>query len=87
MGLGFLLETAYLFPLMVLSLMLAVFALGFRAKRRRGYGPLWVGLLAAGFMLSGNFLLGLTWLTYSGIALLLAASVWNSWPMNRRAMV
>ena len=87
MGLGFLLETAYLFPLMVLSLLLAVGALGFRAKRRRGYGPLGVGLLAAGLMLVGNFLLGLAWVTYGGIALLIAASVWNSWPMKRRAMV
>ncbi len=87
MGLGFLLETAYLFPVTVLSLLLAVGVLGFRAKRRRGYGPLRVGLLAASIMLVGQFLLGLTWLTYSGIALLIAASVWNSWPVKAKSKV
>ena len=39
MGLGFLLKTAILLPLMVVSLVVAVAALGFRAGRRRGSAP------------------------------------------------
>ena len=40
-------QTAYLLPLTVLALVLALAALGFRARRRRGYGPFVVGIVAA----------------------------------------
>src|SRR5436190_1846488 len=74
MGLGFLMETAYLLPLTATFLALAVFALGFRARRRRGYGPLAVGLAAAGLLLVGKFVLD------SAVAALVGASLWNAWP-------
>jgi len=80
MGLVFLLHTAYLLPLTVVTLLLAIGALGFQARRRRGYRPLVVGLLAAGFVIAGKFLLELVAMTYGGIALLIAASIWNSRP-------
>ncbi|HJT75996.1 MAG TPA: hypothetical protein VJ739_02245, partial [Gemmataceae bacterium] len=57
MGLGFLMQTTYLLPLTVGSLALALAALGFRAKRRRGYGPLAVGILAAVAFVLGKFVL------------------------------
>jgi hypothetical protein len=83
MGLAFLLETAYLLPLTAITLLVAVAALGFRATGRRGYGPFAVGLVAAVLVVVGKFVSESSFLTYGGIALLIAASVWNSWPKKR----
>lgn len=80
LGLGFLISAKYLLPLMVLFLAITAFALAFRGSRRHGYGPLWVGLLAAGVILIGKFYFEAEQATYSGVGLLVAASVWNSWP-------
>jgi mercuric ion transport protein len=55
LGLGFLISAKYLLSLTVLFLAMTSFALGFRASRRQGYGPLWVGLLAAALILTGKF--------------------------------
>lgn len=80
MGLGFLLDTAYLFPLTAAFLVLAVGALVFRARKRRGYGPFGVGLCAAVVVLIGKFAFESDAAMYGGIGLLVAASVWNAWP-------
>src|SRR4051812_22146874 len=55
LGLGFLVSAKYLLPLTALFLALTAFALGFRASLRHGYGPFWVGLLAAAVILTGKF--------------------------------
>lgn len=81
-GLGFLVDTAYLFPLTAAFLVIAVGALGFRASRRRGYAPFALGLLAAMVVLIGKFWFGSNPAMYGGIALLVSASLWNSWPAN-----
>jgi hypothetical protein len=73
-------QTAYLLPLTVFSLALALAALGFRANRRRGYGPVAVGALAGVLLLVGKFVLGWNVLVYGGLASLIGASLWNSWP-------
>lgn len=73
-------QTAYLLPLTVFSLVLALAALGFRASRRRGYGPFAVGILAAVLLLVGKFVLESDLAVYAGIASLIGASLWNSWP-------
>jgi mercuric ion transport protein len=83
-GLGFLLDTAYLFPLTVVFLILAAGALAFRARTRRGYGPLGVGLAAALVVLVGKFVFDSNTAMYGGIGLLIAASVWNMWPQKER---
>ncbi len=82
MGLPFLLNTAYLLPLTVLFLVLAVGALAFRTRRRRGYAPFSVGLAAAAILLIGKFVLDSTPVLYGGMALLFGASLWNTWPMR-----
>ena len=46
-GMGFLISTAYLLPLTVLFLAIAVSSLGFRASSRHGLGPFAVGAAAA----------------------------------------
>ena len=83
-GLGFLLDTTYLFPLTAAFLVLAVGALAFRARTRRGYGPFRVGLAAAAVVLVGKFIFESDAAMYGGIGLLVAASVWNAWPKGER---
>jgi hypothetical protein len=78
--LGFLVYSKYLLPLVAVVLALSLGSLAFRARRRRGYRPLVLGLLAAAAILGGKFAWTSEWLLYSGITLLVAASVWNSWP-------
>lgn len=85
LGLSFLLSSHYLLPVTVAVLFLAVAALLYQARLRRGYGPFAAGLVAAGLILGGKFAWSSNALAYSGVALLTAASVWNSWP--RRAAV
>lgn len=83
MGLGFLLETAYLVPLTLLFLGLALVGLGFRARARRGYGPFAAGLLASVLVMIGKFGFESAPAMYGGIGLLVAASAWNAWPQGR----
>jgi hypothetical protein len=75
-------ETTYLLPLTALALVLALAALGFRARRRRGYAPLAVGSLGAVLLLLGKFILDSDLAVYSGVAALIGASLWNAWPVR-----
>jgi hypothetical protein len=79
-GLGFLMQTAYLLPLTVLALLLAVTALGYRAGRRWGYGPFVLGLAAAVGLVVGKFVVDSDVAVYGSIAALVGASLWNAWP-------
>jgi len=85
LGLGFLISTVYLVPLTAALLALAVGSLAFRASRRRGLAPFWLGLAAAVILLTGKFYFESAPATYAGVGLLVLASVWNVWP--RRAHV
>jgi mercuric ion transport protein len=80
LGLGFLISVKYLLALTVAFLVVAIAALAFRSSRRHGLGPFWLGLVAAAAVLLGKFGLESAYMTYSGICVLIAASVWNSWP-------
>ena len=73
-------QTAYLLPLTILALLVAVAALGFRAGRRWGYGPLALGLAAAVALVVGKFVVDSNLAVYGGVAALAGASFWNSWP-------
>ena len=73
-------QTAYLLPLMVLSLVLAVGALGYRANTRRGYGPFVLGVIAAVGLFMGKFVAASDAAVYVSISSLIGASLWNSWP-------
>ena len=86
LGLGFLISAKYLLPLTVGFLAITALALGYHASRRHGYGPLWLGLVAAAVIITGKFYFDMTQATYSGVALLVAASVWNSWPRRTAAV-
>jgi lipopolysaccharide export LptBFGC system permease protein LptF len=73
-------QTAYLLPLTVLALVLAVAALGFRARRRPGYGPFVVGVAAAFALVMGKFVFDSNLAVYGAVAALVGASLWNAWP-------
>jgi mercuric ion transport protein len=80
LGLGFLLDVRWLFPMTAVFLFIAVATLGFRARRRRGHGPFLVGLGASALVLGGKFGLGTDAAMYAGLPLLIGASIWNTWP-------
>src|SRR5207253_1900680 len=82
-GLGFLLATAYLLPLTAAFLLIALLALGYQARQRRRYGPFALGTAAAAILLLGKFLFDFEPSLYGGVALLVGASLWNSWPKRR----
>ena len=79
-GLGFLISTVYLLPMTVVLLSLALAALAFRAKQRRGYGPFLLGFVAAAAVLLGKFVWESKPTMYSAFGLLVIASLWNAWP-------
>ncbi|HEX9274808.1 MAG TPA: hypothetical protein VGA51_00205 [Casimicrobiaceae bacterium] len=83
-GVGFLDYTPYLLPLMAIGLTLTLILLVYRASTRRGYAPFALGAAAGGVILIGKFLLDSDLALYGGASLLVAASLWNAWPMRRR---
>lgn len=83
-GLTFLMQDKWLFPISIVFLLLTLAALLWRASARHGYGPAMVGLLASVTILVGKFVFDSSVAVYGGIAILVAASVWNAWP--RRAV-
>jgi hypothetical protein len=85
-GLGFLVSGAYLLPLTAAFLLLTLGSFAFRAQVRHGYRPLFLGILSAGLTLFGKFSLASNPVLYAGLGLLVAASVWNSWPVASRCV-
>jgi len=80
LGLGFLMKTRVLLPLTTVFLLLALFMLGFRARRRNGFGPMLLGGVGATIILLAKFVSGNDPVLYGGAGLLITASFWNSWP-------
>src|SRR5215467_14231433 len=79
-GLGFLINARNLLTITALFLIVAVAALAFRARQRRGYGPAICGLAAGVGILAGKFYLESAATVYAALSLLIAASIWNSLP-------
>ena len=84
-GLGFLINARNFLVFTALFLMFAVTALAFRARRRRGYGPAVMGVAASAAVLIGKFYLESPAIAYAAVCVLIAASVWNSWPVRQTA--
>ena len=84
-GLGFLISVKYLLPLTAAFLVLALAAMLFRAKNRRGYGPLVLAIFAANSVLLGKFVWDSRLAVYGAIALLVIAALWNTWPRREGA--
>ena len=71
-GFGFLLDDKYLLPFTAVLLLLALGSLAYRARSRRGFGPLGLGALASSVALSGKFALSSDSLLYFGLGLLVS---------------
>jgi len=80
MGVGFVDYTPYLLPLTAGFLLIALAALGYRARGRRGYVPLLLGLVASAAIVIDRFQYESDIALYAGLALLIGASLWNTWP-------
>lgn len=83
-GLGFLLQGDVLLPVTAGLLAVALAGLAWRARSRRGYRPLAVGAVACAILLVGKVRFDFDPAIYVGAALLIAASIWNSWPRRAR---
>ncbi len=82
-GLGFANYTPYLLPLMILFLVIAVASLAHRAGSRHGFKPFVLGIIAAIIVVGGKFFFASDQAMYIGIAVLVAASVWNTFPKKK----
>lgn len=82
LGLGFVNYTPYLLPLTVFFPALSLASLAYRARSRRGYRPFFLGLPAAAMVIVGKFVFDSDMALYSGAALLVGASFWNSSPKS-----
>ena len=87
MGIAGITYSRYLLPLMILLLAIALFSLFYKASARRGYFPFLFGLLAAVLMIVGKFVFINNIVNYTGITLLIIASLWNSWPKPKKEKV
>ena len=85
LGLDPILYRAWLLPLTLAFSAVALAMMAFRARRRRGYKPLLAGLAAVAMIVAGKFVCDYTPLLVAGMALLPAASAWNSWPKKEKA--
>lgn len=65
-------------PMTAAFLILALVSLAYRAKTRRGYQPLALGMLAAMRVVLGKFVLFSDLSLYAGVMLLVGASLWNA---------
>jgi hypothetical protein len=66
-------------------LAVALGALVLRSWTRRAYASLAIGGVGMALLVAGKFLLISTLLAYAGAAVLIAAAVWNAWPVGRRS--
>lgn len=85
LGLGFLMSERYLFGVTTVFLIMSVGALAFRYRERRGIAPAVLGLMGAAVVLVGKFRLESMAAMYAGLSVLIAASLWNSWPRTSAA--
>lgn len=83
LGLEFLLETKYVLTISTVLLAVALGSLAYRARVRRGYGPLAVGAIGTVVALVGKFGWSSGALLYGGLTAVVAASVWNAWPKGQ----
>jgi mercuric ion transport protein len=84
-GLTFLMTDTWLFPIIAALLLVALVALAWKAKTRRGHGPVTVGVVATAAILAGRFALNSNVAIYVGVAALVATSIWNVWPRRAAA--
>jgi len=83
MGIGFVDYTPYLIPSTLAFLGISLSTMVYRAKTRHGFGPLYLGIVAGIVLMTGKFVYGSDDTMYVGLAILVAASIWNTWPKKQ----
>lgn len=84
LGLGFVDYTPLLLPVTAVLLLISLIPLAWNARQRWGYRLVAAGFMGAVLILYGKFWLLNQPLYYVGIAILLAASIWNIWPRRKK---
>lgn len=84
LGIGFVDYTPYLVPFTLAFLAISLGTLVYRAKSRHGYGPLALGLVAGAVLMIGKFVYDSDAAMYIGLAILVVASLWNTWPKSQQ---
>lgn len=85
LGVGSAINSTWLQPLAVALLFFSIGALFVRARRRGGYGPFLLGLVAAVAIYLFKFTLDYNAGIYLSGATLLGASIWNAFPKRGAA--
>ena len=85
LGVGFADYTPYVLPTTMVLLAATLLILLYKARRRHGYQPFILGTVAALVLALGKFVVESDLAVYSGIVLLLGASLWHAWPVRREA--
>ena len=78
LGVGFLASARYLLPFTAALLTVTVASLFIDARKRRGFGPLTIGITAAMLILVGKFGVDSAAVMYVGIGLLVVACACNA---------
>lgn len=84
LGLGFLMNGPYFYLFIGILLSISLFSLVYKAKTRRGYLPLWFGLLSATIIIGGKYYTLSDYIFYSGAFILVIASIWNNIPTKNK---
>jgi len=82
LGLGFLTESAYLLPLIILVLVLAVLGHTLRKDDHPRYAPIVLEVFGVSVLRAGKFLLYSRPIAVGGGACLIAGSLWSLWPQS-----
>ncbi len=85
LGLTALSSTTVQTLLTLLFLAAALGALFYKAKSRRGYGPLALGTAASMVLSFAKFVMGSDPITYAAVGVLVLAGLWNVWPRPNAA--
>lgn len=85
LGVPFLADERIVLPVVVGLMLVSVVALAWRARERRGLAPAVLGLVGAGIVVGGRVGADSILVASAGGMLLLAASIWNIWPVRRIA--
>jgi copper chaperone len=84
LGLGFLLTERYLAPLIVAFLLIGIASVAWSTRSHRRAGPLIATLLGSAAVIMGRVAGHEHLLLYSGVSVLIAASLWNLWLKRRQ---
>ena len=87
LGLGFINYGPWLMPVTAFFLLIALTTLGVEAYKRQFFWPFIIGLNGAAILMIGKFLVRSDPVLYSGIALIIGASIWTAWPRPSCPMV